>query len=150
MARGDLTPQEIALRQQISNNIKTIMSRNNIRQIDVHLATGIPKSTINGYIKGNSIPIAGNVQKLANFFGVKKSDIDDRYDTTKYLTAYSNTDTLSDASQKLLNIFKKLDATGQSRLLAYAEFDLQQQNLPQVVCDETSRHTSLSLNTTMP
>ena len=71
MARGDLTPQEIELRKTISNNINSLLNIKNKKQIDVHNATKIPKSTLTGYVKGTSIPVAGNVQKIADFFGVK-------------------------------------------------------------------------------
>ena len=82
MARGDLTPQEIELRKIISNNINSLLDIKNKKQIDVHNATKIPKSTLTGYVKGTSIPVAGNVQKIADFFGVKKSDIDPRYSSS--------------------------------------------------------------------
>jgi transcriptional regulator with XRE-family HTH domain len=128
MARGDLTPQEVELRQQISDNIKTIMYLSNLKQIDVHVATGLPKSTINGYIKGTSIPIAGNVQKLANFFGVKKSDIDPRYDTSKTLAVNCELKNLSVTRQKLDALIEKLNEPAQKRLLAYAEYEFEKQN----------------------
>jgi hypothetical protein len=39
----------------------------------------IPKSTLTGYVQGTSLPTAGNVQKLADYFNVKKSDLDLRF-----------------------------------------------------------------------
>lgn len=133
MARGDLTPQEIELRQKISDNIRTIMRQNNIKQIAVHDATGIPKSTINGYIKGTSIPIAGNVQKLANFLGVKKSDIDPRYDTQKCLAPHHDEMTnFSQTHQTLNDVLVKLNESGQKRVLAYAEYELYQQDYSEI------------------
>lgn len=78
MARGELTPQEIKIRKLISIKINSLIAERNITQKELSEKTGIPPSTITGYVKGTSIPIPGNIQKLADFFGVKKSDIDPR------------------------------------------------------------------------
>lgn len=91
MARGELTPQDIEIRSIISKNINELMKRNKVKQVDIHLHTQIPKSTLTGYVKGTSTPNAGNIQKLANFFDVPKSAIDPRFkkkiDTNKnYIT----------------------------------------------------------------
>lgn len=79
MARGELTPQEIENRKKISDNINKLIKEKNVSQVDIHNHTKIPKSTLTGYVKGTSTPNPGNVQKLADFFNVKKSDIDPRF-----------------------------------------------------------------------
>ena len=55
------------------------MSEKGIRQIDIHNDLEIPKSTITGYVKGRSMPTSGNLQKLADYLGVKKSHLDLRF-----------------------------------------------------------------------
>lgn len=77
--RGELTPQDIEIRKIISNNINKLLVQHNKKQTDIHNATGIPKSTLTGYIKSTSTPNQGNIQKISDFFGVKKSDIDPRF-----------------------------------------------------------------------
>ena len=79
MARGELTPQEIENRKKISANINKLIKEKNVSQVDIHNHTKIPKSTLTGYVKGTSTPNPGNVQKLADFFNAKKSDIDPRF-----------------------------------------------------------------------
>ena len=79
MARGELTPQEIENRKKISDNINKLIKEKNVSQVDIHNHTKIPRSTLTGYVKGTSTPNPGNVQKLADFFNVKKSDIDPRF-----------------------------------------------------------------------
>lgn len=69
------SPQDLINREIFSTNLNMLMAKKNIKQIDIHNKLGIPKSTITGYVKGRSLPTAGNVQKLADFFGVLKSDI---------------------------------------------------------------------------
>ena len=123
MARGDLTPQEIELRKIISNNINSLLDIKNKKQIDVHNATKIPKSTLTGYVKGTSIPIAGNVQKIADFFGVKKSDIDPRYSSSYNISKEQST-----TKQILDRVFAKLESERQEKVVSYAEAQLRDQN----------------------
>lgn len=79
MARSELTPQELLNRETISKNINKLISEKGITQADISRHTKIPRSTLTGYVKGTSTPNPGNIQKLADYFGVRKSDIDPRY-----------------------------------------------------------------------
>lgn len=79
MARGELTPQEVENRKKISINLNRLISERGVTQVDIHNHTKIPRSTLTGYVKGTSTPNAGNIQKLADFFHVKKSEIDPRF-----------------------------------------------------------------------
>lgn len=77
--RGKLTPQDLEYMKIISKNINKLLDSKGYKQIDLSKGTGIPPSTLTGYVKGTSIPIPGNVQKIADFFNVAKSDIDPRF-----------------------------------------------------------------------
>ena len=56
------SPQDLKNREFFSENLNRIMKEKNIRQVDLHNALGIPKSTLTGYVKGRSMPTAGNLQ----------------------------------------------------------------------------------------
>ncbi|ESV53797.1 transcriptional regulator [Streptococcus agalactiae LMG 14747] len=73
------SPQDLENREIFSANLNRLMSEKGIRQIDLHNSLDIPKSTITGYVKGRSLPTSGNVQKIADFLNVKKSDLDPRF-----------------------------------------------------------------------
>ena len=77
--RGELTPHELVQMKIISENINNLLRINKCKQVDLSKATGIPPSTLTGYIKGRSLPIPGNIEKIANFFNVNKSEIDPRF-----------------------------------------------------------------------
>lgn len=79
MARAELTPQEINNRKIISSRVNKLMNEKDISQAEISRRTGIPRSTLTGYVKGTSTPNAGNIQKLSDLFGVNKSDIDPRF-----------------------------------------------------------------------
>lgn len=79
MARAELTPQEINNRKIISSRINKLINEKDISQAEISRRTGIPPSTLTGYVKGTTTPNAGNIQKLSDLFGVSKSDIDPRF-----------------------------------------------------------------------
>lgn len=72
-------PQDLINKKIFSENLNKYMANRGVRQIDLHNATGIPKSTITGYVKGTSLPTAGNLQKIADFLNVTKSQLDPRF-----------------------------------------------------------------------
>lgn len=77
MPRNKLSPLEVKIREQISNNLKRLS--HGTTQKEISFKTGIPESTISGYFAKRSTPNAGAVQKLSDFFNVSKSEIDPRY-----------------------------------------------------------------------
>lgn len=80
MARSELTPQDKANQKKISLTLNELSNSRKISQAEISRATKIPAGTLNGYFKGTSLPSPGNVQKLADFFNVFKSDIDPRFE----------------------------------------------------------------------
>ncbi|WP_312541373.1 helix-turn-helix transcriptional regulator [Enterococcus sp.] len=117
--RGQLTPKEVELRKIISDNINDLLDKSGRKQIDIHRSTGIPKSTLTGYVKGTSMPTLGNVQKLAKFFGVSKSLIDPRFSPSvqSVVTSGSSIET----------IYNELDEHRQQKVYNFAKHQLQEQ-----------------------
>ena len=93
--RGKLTPQDIEAMKIFSNNLNRILSERNLKQIDLSRGTQIPPSTLTGYVKGTSLPIPGNVQKIADFLGILKSDIDPRFSDKEDQPQPDQTDTVA-------------------------------------------------------
>ena len=56
-----------------------MLNETSTKQVELSKATGIPPSTLTGYVKGTPLPIPGNVQKIADYFELMKSDIDPRF-----------------------------------------------------------------------
>ncbi|AAM79584.1 pleiotropic regulator of exopolysaccharide synthesis, competence and biofilm formation [Streptococcus phage Javan508] len=77
--RGKLTPQDEEYKKIISAKINSLLLENNLKQGHLADALEIPRSSFNEYVKGNSLPNPGNVQKIADYFGLMKSDIDPRF-----------------------------------------------------------------------
>lgn len=117
MARGNSTPQDEISKKVFSNNLNNLLAANNTTQAELHRVTKIPKSTLTGYVKGTSLPNAGNVQKIADFFGILKSELDPRF---------SNSIRKND-SAKIVSIYSQLDEKRQDKVVSYAEKQLEEQ-----------------------
>ena len=59
--RGTASPQDKAATLTISKKIKELLKEQGKKQIELSRETGIPASTLTGYIKGTSLPIAANI-----------------------------------------------------------------------------------------
>mgnify|MGYP004707927127 FL=1 len=79
MARAKLTPQDLRTMKIIAANLESLASRKGVSQVELSRELQIPTATLNGYFKGTSLPNPGNVQKIADYFEVYKSDVDPRY-----------------------------------------------------------------------
>lgn len=110
------SPQDIENKKFFSNKFNYLLSTNNIKQTELSRILNIPKTTITGYVKGTSLPIAGNVQKIADYFNIPKSELDLRF--TKSSTAI----------EELSLIITRLTEPRQENVLNFATEQLEEQN----------------------
>lgn len=68
--------RNLELKQQIANNIKELLNKRGITQVQLAEKTGISKSTISDYMRSKTLINPGNVEKVAMVLNVNKSDID--------------------------------------------------------------------------
>ena len=92
MGRSNLTPSELKAKNIISDNLNQLLHQKNLKKIDIQKATNIPRSTISDYFGGKTLPSEENVEKLAKFFNVDKSEIDPRFKTSTEDSSKSNHD----------------------------------------------------------
>ncbi len=74
---------EMSFQQKIfTQNLRFYVSDKN--QADIAKVIGVSPQTFNTWYKGKAIPRMGKIQKLADYFGIDKSDlIDDKSDSEK-------------------------------------------------------------------
>ena len=128
--RGKLTPKDKKDMKVFSANLNSILSDRNCKQAELSRATGIPPSTLTGYVKGTSLPIPGNVQKIADFFGVPKSTLDPRFVTANpviYSVVEESWNNPISPTSSIQTIYNKLKPPRQDKVLAYAERQLDEQ-----------------------
>lgn len=73
------SPQDLKNKDFFSRKFNELLNKHGKKQADISRDLSIPKSTLTGYVQGTSLPTAGNVQKLADYFNVKRSDLDLRF-----------------------------------------------------------------------
>ena len=95
--RGKYTPNDIEIMKRISVNINELLNHTRTKQVELSKSTGIPTSTLTGYVKGTSMPNPGNVQKIADFFNVEKSAVDPRFAQNSFSTGTPTWATKEDA-----------------------------------------------------
>ena len=128
--RGKLTPQDKEDMKVFSANLNSILSDRNCKQAELSRATGIPPSTLTGYVKGTSLPIPGNVQKIADFFGVPKSTLDPRFVTANpvvYSMVGESCNISISPTSSIQTIYDQLHQPRQEKVLTYAEKQLDEQ-----------------------
>ncbi|MDT2766513.1 helix-turn-helix transcriptional regulator [Lactococcus raffinolactis] len=130
MGRGTLTPQEEALKKEISRNIRNLIKKLGISQAEFSRRTSIPPTTLSGYVKEVTRPNSGNIQKMADAFGILKSEIDPSFKEGYSLSEWKN-DKIIDKEDttidKITSITNKLTSSRQEKVLDYAEEQLKEQ-----------------------
>ena len=76
--RGKASPQDKEALRIISEKIRELLKEQGKKQIELSRITGIPASTLTGYVKGTSLPVPENLEKIAAFFQVAVAEIDPR------------------------------------------------------------------------
>ena len=81
---------ELEQKKIFSKNLNYYINKKDIKQLDIAKAIGESPQTVNTWVKGVAIPRMGKIQKLADYFGIYKSDlIDEHYDPLAGLTNVS-------------------------------------------------------------
>ena len=58
-----------------ANNLRDAINRSGKQQIDVARAIGVSQQTFNSWCRGIALPRIGKIEKLSQYFGIKKSDL---------------------------------------------------------------------------
>lgn len=104
-----------------AKNLNYFIANSGKRQIDVCNDLGIKKTTLNNWCIGKSIPKMSGIQKLADYFGIGKSDLVD----DKLYNADASFDArfLNDAEAKeIISKYYNLSADKQAMARNYIDF----------------------------
>ena len=106
--------------QVIAENITYYRKQRGITQKELAKEVGITPSTMTDYMKLRSAPSFGVIQKLADYFGLKKSDIDPRFKSNRPSTSIPLPN-FDPRKTILLSNYDKLNDTRKNKLLATSE-----------------------------
>lgn len=100
----------------IAENITHFRKQRGITQKELAKEVGITASTMTDYMKLRSAPSFGVIQKLADYFGVKKSDID-----TTFKEESINSFSAVLSKSQIQSIYDELEPLEQRKVVTYAE-----------------------------
>lgn len=110
VGRGTLTPLELKLRTDISDNLNKLKQEKGYNQQDIVKGSGISQSTLSQYFAGKRLPSKKNAEILADFFEVPIEVIDPRLSNSP-----------APATSPIQSIYDKLEPNGQRKVITYAE-----------------------------
>lgn len=113
--------KELERRQIVAENIKSLIKAKGITQKELAKSIGMSQNIITEYVKLRSFPPGGVLQKIADYFNVKKSDIDTTW----------KTDVNSDCTPIIIQTvetMKILHIHRQEKVLDFAQAELTDQN----------------------
>lgn len=126
--------------QIIAENITHFRKQRGITQKELAKEVGITASTMTDYMKLRSAPSFGVIQKLADYFGVKKSDIDTTFKE-------ESTNSLPDApdllTQQITDKVVQLTTQNKKIVLRTSEQLLESQNEEETKVNEVSEAIQL-------
>ncbi|WP_461221171.1 helix-turn-helix domain-containing protein [Lactococcus cremoris] len=112
--------KELERRKIVAENIRKLIKEKGITQKQLAKEIGMSQNIITEYVKLRSFPPGGVLQKIADYFGVKKSDIDT---TWKKDVNSDNTPII----EKTIDIMKQLEEQRQNIVLETANSQLKDQ-----------------------
>jgi repressor LexA len=93
--KTDLGNKEI-----FSRNLKRYIDKSGRTQKEIAEEIGVGQSTFSDWVKGRIYPRMDKVEKLANYFGIQKSDLVEDINIGK--------ETVSNKEQQVLDLFHKI------------------------------------------
>ena len=77
-------------RQIFSNNLRRLIDASGKTQKDIADAIGVSQQIMNVWARGKAIPRMGKIQRLADYFGIEKSQLIDEQPEEPSIPSYSN------------------------------------------------------------
>lgn len=87
------------------------MSDRRMKQVDLANAVGVSHQVVNLWVNGKTIPRMDKIQRIADLFGVDKSELLDEKKESQ--------DELSATELQLVNLFREIDPSEQTKLMTY-------------------------------
>lgn len=100
-------------------NLKRLMTERRKTQAQICKELGFSPTTFNSWCTAYAYPRIDKIEKIADYFGVLKSDLIENKTNSENLK--------SEIDPLMVNIYKKMDSATKEELLKYANYLLAQQ-----------------------
>ena len=114
-----------------TKNLNRLIEQRDLTQTEIADAIGVSQQTFNTWCRGLAIPRMGKIQALADYFGVKKSDLLEEKESKP----------VSSFEVMLASTMSELNEEGREKVLEYAKYlvftgEYKKQDFRQVVVQE--------------
>lgn len=103
-----------------SKNLQRLMDKKQVSRKDIADYLGISYFTVSDWVNGKKYPRMDKVERLANYFGVLKSDLIEEPNSTNSLISVN----VTEDEQKLLDLFRLVPENQQQMVLQMIEIAL--------------------------
>lgn len=102
-----------------SENLREYLKSNNKKQSDIVNDLHITASTVSDWVTGKKYPRVDKMQALADYFGVKKSDLQEKKEASSSKeNAYE---------KEIMEVFRTLSPSKQKKVIAQLRLELEEQ-----------------------
>ena len=114
-----------------TKNLNRLIEQRDLTQTEIADAIGVSQQTFNTWCRGLAIPRMGKIQALADYFGVKKSDLLEEKESKP----------VSSFEVMLASTMSELNEEGREKVLEYAKYlvftgEYKKQDFRQMVVQE--------------
>ncbi len=102
-----------------SANLNRYLSNFGLTQKEVAASIGVSPQTFNTWCKGIAIPRMSKIQKIADYFCIKKSDLIDEASSSDEYQA--DLPSLTDSERQLIENYRRLNPAGQEKASDYLD-----------------------------
>ena len=115
----------IGNREIFARNLSMYLQRSGRSQREMAEIVGVSSSTFNDWVQGKKYPRIDKIEFMANFFGIKKSDlIEDKKESSP------NEQSLTEGEALMLELFRKIPEDRQQEALDLLRIALKMQKKP--------------------
>lgn len=109
------------IRKNISTNLKYYMETHNINNKELSNILGVSESTVGKWLLMKSTPRMGVIEKMANYFQIKKSDLlENKSKNNTESKENDSQETLNTPEElKILDPYSQLNAEGKEKAVSY-------------------------------
>ncbi len=97
---NEIIKTDLGNKEIFSRNLKRYIDKSGRTQKEIAEEIGVGQSTFTDWVKGRIYPRMDKVEKLANYFGIQKSDLVEDVNVGK--------ETVSNKEQQILDLFHKI------------------------------------------
>ncbi len=97
---NEIIKTDLGNKEIFSRNLKRYIDKSGRTQKEIAEEIGVGQSTFTDWVKGRIYPRMDKVEKLANYFGISKSDLVEDVNVGK--------ETVSNKEQQILDLFHKI------------------------------------------